>query len=249
GTVPTLADRIAIGQKIAQTPGVREVLNLLDVADPTSPENQAQPRPQPQPQPQVQGQQPQAQGQPPPPLLQPPAAQPPAGAAVPQDANAAAPEAAVVVDGGPLTDRITQAFAHRPALAGLPIKVTVRDGTATLSGKVPTVYEAMLAFRVLEQTPGIREVIDRLEFVVPDGERQNPLIKQGRPEDIEPYLAAQIRRNLGDLAHLDRIRLLGDTLELWGTLVHAEDRPRLDAILRSIAVLRGFRIEPHFEAE
>jgi hypothetical protein len=75
------------------------------------------------------------------------------------------------------------------------------------------------------------------------------LIKQGRPEDVEPYLAAQIRRNLGDLAHLDRIRLVGDTLELWGTLVHAEDRPRLDAILRSIAVLRGFRIEPHFEAE
>jgi hypothetical protein len=127
--------------------------------------------------------------------------------------------------------------------------VTVRDGVATLSGRVPTVYEAMLAYRVLEQTPGIRDVIDQLEFVVPDGERQNPLIRQGRPEDVEPYLAAQIRRNLGDLAHLDRVRVVGDNLELWGTLVRAEDRPRLDATLRSIAVLRGFRVDSHFESE
>jgi hypothetical protein len=125
----------------------------------------------------------------------------------------------------------------------------VRDGVATLSGKVPTVYEAMLTFRVVEQTPGVHEVIDRLEFVVPDGERQNPLIRQGRPEDVEPYLFAQIRRNIGDLAHIDRVRVVGDTIELRGTLVHGEDRPRLDAILRSIAVLRGFRIEPHFDAE
>jgi hypothetical protein len=114
---------------------------------------------------------------------------------------------------------------------------------------VPTVFEAMLAYRVVEQTPGIRDVIDQLEFVVPDGERQNPLIRQGRPEDVEPYLTAQIRRHLGDLAHLDRVRMLGDTLDLYGTIVHVADRPRLDAVLRSIAVLRGFRLEPHFEAE
>jgi hypothetical protein len=155
----------------------------------------------------------------------------------------------VVIDGGAVGERLSQAFARRPTLAGLPIRVVVSDGVATLTGKVPTVYEAMLAYRLVERTPGIREVIDRLEFVVPDGERQNPLIKQGRPEDVEPYLAAQIRRNLGDLAHLDRVRVLGDTIELAGTLVHAEDRARLDAVLRSIAVLRGFRVEPHFDAE
>jgi hypothetical protein len=154
-----------------------------------------------------------------------------------------------VVDGGALNDRLSQSFIRRPALAGLPIRVTVRDGVATLTGKVPTVYEAMLAFRVVEQTPGIHDVIDRLEFVVPDGERQNPLIKQGRPEDVEPYLFAQIRRNLGDLAHLDRVRVVGDTIELRGTLGRADDRARLDAVLRSIAVLRGFRVDPRFDAE
>ncbi len=244
GTVPSLADRVAIGQKIAQTPGVTEVLNLLQVAAKTTSES-VPPPPQPfavaaagNPVPAAP-----AAGNPVP-------AAPAAGNPVPPpDAGALAALPAIVVDGGALNERISQVFARRPALAGLPIRVTVRDGTATLSGKVPTVYEAMLAFRVLEQTPGIHEVIDRLEFVVPDGERQNPLIKQGRPEDVEPYLTAQIRRNVGDLAHVDRVRVLGDAVEIKGTLVHAEDRPRLDAILRSIPVLRGFRVEPHLDAE
>jgi hypothetical protein len=230
GTVPSLADRIAIGQKIAQTPGVTEVVNLLQVASQTTAENVPPP---PQPFAVVAG-----------PAVGAPAA--PAAAGPAPDAGA---PAAIVVDGGALNERINQAFARRPALAGLPIRVTVRDGIATLSGKVPTVYEAMLAFRVVDQMPGIRSVIDQMEFVVPDGERQNPLIKQGRPEDVEPYVTAQIRRQVGDLAHIDRVRVLGDTIELSGTLVHAEDRPRLDATLRSIAVLRGFRLEPHFDAE
>jgi len=241
GNVPTLADRITIGQKIAQTPGVSEVINMLQVpmatatgtATTASPENPPPPPPA--------GIQPGAN----PPAL----AAPNANAAAPPIANEAAPGPAIVVDGGAMTDRLTQAFSRRPALAGLPIKVTVRDGVATLSGRVPTVYEAMLAYRVLEQTPGIREVIDRLEFVVPDGERQNPLIQQGRPEDVEPYLTAQIRRNVGDLAHIDRVRIMGDTLDVRGSLVHAEDRPRFEAILRSMAVLRGFRLELHVDAE
>jgi hypothetical protein len=243
GTVPSLADRIAIGQKIAQTPGVTEVLNLLQVA--TKPSASGE-NPPPPPQPGL------SPAPPAPPAPAPPAAAPPVVAPGPGAAPEGAPgpaQPAVVVDAGPLNDRLNQAFLRRPALAGLPIRVTVRDGVATLSGKVPTVYEAMLAFRLVEQTPGIREVIDRLEFVVPDGERQNPLIKQGRPEDVEPYLLAQIRRNIGDLAHIDRLRMLGDTIELHGSLAHAEDRARLDAILRSIAVLRGFRIDAHFDAE
>jgi osmotically-inducible protein OsmY len=242
GTVPSLADRIAIGQKIAQTPGVTEVLNLLQVAVKPG-ANGETPPPPPKP-----GLAPEPAAPAAPAAAPPVVAPAPAGAAAPEGAPGAA-QPAVVIDAGALNDRLSQAFLRRPALAGLPIRVTVRDGVATLSGKVPTVYEAMLAFRVVEQTPGIREVIDRLEFVVPDGERQNPLIKQGRPEDVEPYLLAQIRRNTGDLAHIDRLRVLGDTVELHGTLAHAADRPRLDAILRSIAVLRGFRVDAHLDAE
>ncbi|MHC5542143.1 hypothetical protein ACYOEI_28310, partial [Singulisphaera rosea] len=99
------------------------------------------------------------------------------------------------------------------------------------------------------QTPGVRDVDDRLEFVVPDGERKNPLIQKGRPEDVEPYLVAQIRRQVGDLAHIDRVELRGETLELHGTVLRQEDRPRLDAILRSMPILRGFTLEPELVLE
>lgn len=227
GTVPTLEARIAIGQKIAQTPGVVQVLNLLNVAPAFSSES-----PPPPPQPAFR------------PPQKPPAPQP-------ADLEPAANRRAIAIegDGGGLGQRISQALGNRPALAGLPIKVAVQDGSASLSGTVPTVYEAMLAFRAVQQTPGVREVIDRLEFVVPDGERKNPLIEKGRPEDVEPYLLAQVRRDVGDLAHVDQLRARGDLLEVRGALVHAEDRPRLDAILRSIPVLRGYRIEPSFTTE
>jgi osmotically-inducible protein OsmY len=226
GTVATLADRIAIGQTIAQQPGVTEVQNLLNVAGPQSPSDTPPPPPQPA----------FPNGQ------RPPAPQPDAG-------QGAANAPVAVADGGDLSGRLAQAIARRPALANLPIKVTGRDGVAYLSGTVPTVYEAMLAFRAAQQTPGVHAVDDRLTFEVPDGERPNPLRQKGRPEDIEPYLAAQVRRQLGDLAHVDQVRLLGDTLEIRGTLLRDEDRPRLAAILRSMPVLRGFRVEPTFQVQ
>jgi len=225
GTVPSLADRIAIGQAIARMPGISEVLNLLNVGrvvglnTPPPPEPAAGPGATP-------------------PL--PPQAAPVAEADQPPR------RAGLAVDADGLNDRLRQAIAHRPALADLPIKIAVRDGVATLSGKVPTVYEAMLAYRAVQQTPGVHDVIDRLEFTVPDGEKKNPLRDKGRPEDVEPYLIAQIRRQAGDLAHIDQVRVRGDSLEVRGTLLHAEDRPRLEAILRSMPILRVFRLEPTF---
>ena len=119
----------------------------------------------------------------------------------------------------------------------------------TITGKVPTVYEAMVAFRAVQRTPGVREVEDHLEFVVPDGSGSNPLADKGRPEDVEPYLEAQIRRQVGDLAHLDRVRVQGNALDLRGTLGRDEDRTRFDAILNSMSILRGFRINAEMPAE
>lgn len=232
GKVPTLADRVAVGQKIAQTPGVTQVINLLETNN--APSDTPPPPPQPAPDPTVEPQ---------PPLA-------PVDGKVPTDNEANVPvRPHVAVDGTELGTRLGQAFARRPALAGLPIKLSTRDGVAYLSGKVPSVYEAMLAYRAAQQTPGVRDVDDSLEFVVPDDERKNPLIQKGRPEDVEPYLAAQIRRQVGDLAHIDRVELRGETLELRGTLLRQEDRPRLDAILRSMPVLRGFRLEPELVIE
>jgi hypothetical protein len=142
-----------------------------------------------------------------------------------------------------------KSLERRPGLAGLPVKVSVREGVASLSGRVPTVFEAMMAFRAAQQIPGVREINDRLEFVVPDAETRNPLLDKGRPDDVEPYIQAQIRRQVGDLAHVDRVRMQGDGLTVTGTLVRENDLARVEAILRSMPVLRGFRLHPEFTPE
>ncbi len=129
------------------------------------------------------------------------------------------------------------------------MKVRSNDGEVTLAGRIPSVYEAMLIYRAAQQTPGVREIIDRLEFTVPDEDHPNPLVRMGRPEDVEPYLASQIRRHIGDLAHIDRVEAKGDELELRGTIQNAADKDRLMAILRSISVLNGFKLETDFKSE
>jgi hypothetical protein len=163
--------------------------------------------------------------------------------------KAQAPELAMARDIQKLTRRTAEALAKRPALAALPIAVQSRGDVVTLSGKLPSAYDAMLAYRTVEQTPGVREIIDLLEFPVPDENHPNPLRQRGRPEDLEPYLSSQIRRHLGDLAHVDRLRVMGDLVEIRGTLLHGEDQNRAQAILRSMPLLRDFRLEPVFHTE
>ena len=75
------------------------------------------------------------------------------------------------------------------------------------------------------------------------------MLQKGRPEDLEPFLASQIRRHVGDLAHIDRIQAQGDMIDIHGTLSEGQDRERLLAILRSIPVLHGFRLETELTAE
>ena len=230
GTVPSLAERITLGQRVAQTPGVTQVVNLLNVK-PGIVVTALSDKP------------------PPPPV---PADLQAGGMARPAPAPSPAPAdgAPTAVDlNDPVGQRATKALANRAGLASSTVKVKVRDGVALLSGKVPTVYEAMLAYRAVQRTPGVREIEDRLEFVLPDGSGPNPLADKGRPEDVEPYLEAQIRRQIGDLAHLDRVRVQGDSLDLRGTLEREDDRPRFDAIIRSMPILRGFRITADVPAE
>jgi hypothetical protein len=104
----------------------------------------------------------------------------------------------------------------------------------------------MLAFRAVQQTPGVNNIVDTLKFIVPDGTGPNPLVTKAKPSDVEPYLEAQIRRQVGDMAHVDRVRLEGDQLVIQGTLEQAGDRERIGAILRSMPILRGFKILPEF---
>lgn len=227
GTVPSLGERITLGQKVAQTPGVTQVINLLNVKPGIAPAAATSPV---------------ADKPPPPPM--------PSEVVLSPAATASADDLPVIpTETDPVGQRASKAVANRSGLANQSIKVKVRDGVATVTGKVPTVYEAMLAYRAVQRTPGVREIEDKLEFLVPDGESTNPLIEKGRPEDVEPYLEAQIRRQLGDLAHLDRIRVQGKSLDIRGTLEREDDRPRFDAIIRSIPILRGFRVTAEVPAE
>ena len=110
------------------------------------------------------------------------------------------PDLAMARDGQKLTRRVADALAQRAPLAGLPISVQSHGDVVTLGGQVPSAYEAMLAYRTVEQTPGVREITDQLQFQVPDENHPNPLRQKGRPEDLEPYLTSQIRRHVGELA-------------------------------------------------
>jgi osmotically-inducible protein OsmY len=160
-----------------------------------------------------------------------------------------APTTPAALDSNELTERVVGTLRSRPVSADLAVKVRSTGATVTLSGKVPTAYEAMLVYRAAQQTPGVTDIVDVLEFAVPDENNPNPLVRLGQAGDVEPYLAAQIRRHVGELARLDRIRASGDLIELRGRLLEPGDHERLLATLRSIPVLHGFRLEPVFSAE
>jgi len=248
GVVASELDKQVIEDEARNTPGVSQVFSELRVA--TQPTSETPPPP---PQPVLR---PDVQERPNPPrsevIPQAPAPELPAALAPrtgAQPRKPVTPDLAMARDGQRLTRRVADSLARRAPLAGLPISVQSRGDVVTLAGKVPSAYEAMLAYRTVEQTPGVREISDQLRFQVPDENHPNPLRQKGRPEDLEPYLTSQIRRHVGELAHVDRVRVRGDILEIQGTLPNGEDPNRLQAILRSMPLLRDFRLEPVFHAE
>ena len=109
-----------------------------------------------------------------------------------------------------------------------------------------------MVYRTAQKTPGVRDIVDRLEFVVPDEDHTNPLLDKGRAEDIEPYLASQVRRHVAELAHLDRVQIQGNVIELRGTLLRADDqkpRPRDLAINPHLQGIRSSRSSQPTETE
>jgi len=247
GVVTSELDRRIIEDEARNTPGVTQVVSELRVARQASETPPPPPQPVLRPEQEDKPAQPRAVATPQPPrpdlkaaLAQGPDAEP---------RKAVMPDLAVARDGQRLTRRVADALARRTPLAGLPIAVQSRGDVVTLTGKVPSAYEAMLVYRTVEQIPGVREIADQLKFQVPDENHPNPLRQKGRPEDLEPYLTSQIRRHVGELAHVDRVRVRGDILEIQGTLPDGEDPNRVQAILRSMPLLRDFRLEPVFHAE
>jgi osmotically-inducible protein OsmY len=223
GVVPSDADRAEVEATLSRLPGVRTFKNEVEVRSPEEPP-------------------------------------PPPAPAFPDDSDEQRPEEAMdstpSADADPpkgaidpdaaLVDRLRKSLANRPALAGLPIRTTLVDGVATVSGKVPSIFEAMVAFRAVQKAPGVQRVVDHLEFAVPPPNGKNPLIERGRPDDIEPYLEAQIQRQLGQSANVDRVRMHGEQLDIRGTIASEADQPRVDATLRSMPALRGFQVVAEF---
>jgi hypothetical protein len=244
GVVPSDAARVEIGQRLARTPGINQVVNRLTVGPVAAVA------------PMVAAPQRRVLDDNPPPPPTPSTATPrpeptePAGQPIRIGAEPPVPRSAPLSAAMParpaVTGRADRAVQERSELAGQDVKVTVRDGIASLSGRVPSVYEAMLAFRAVQQTPGVQTIVDTLSFTVPDGVAANPLMTRAKPEDVEPYVEAQVRRQVGDAAHIDRARLQGDQLVISGTLEREDDRPRVEAILRSMPILRGFKVLPEF---
>jgi osmotically-inducible protein OsmY len=223
GTVPSETDKTNIAKHLLQIPGVNKVLNNLTV-DPSVASTQAPAPPGPD-------------DDTPPPFPTP-------AIVVPKDAPMNVPKPPKP---GPVPPQIKVEKATVVPKSNDGVNVSLKDGIATISGNVANVYEAMLAYRRVEKTPGVRSIIDMLTFVVPDGESPNPLIDKGQPDEVEPYLEAQLRRQLGDIAHIDRVRMSGKQLQVKGTITNPDDRTRVEAILRSMPILRGFAVLPEFQ--
>lgn len=225
GLAATDEDKRLIEEEARRAPGVTRVMSDIQVV------SRMAPPPPPQP----------YDGRPV--ELQPAVPPPPPPEAVPAPAPAAAPRSRG------LAGRIEEAILRRPALKGLGIGVEANGEVATITGKVPSAYEAMLAYRAVEQTPGVREVVDRMEFPLPDENNPNTLKTKARPDDLEPYLLHHLRRQVGGAAHIDRVRIQGDDVQVRGTIAAGDDPARLDALLRSIALLHDFHIESSFTPE
>jgi hypothetical protein len=223
GGVPTDADRAEVEAALSRLPGLRSLKNEVEVRSPDEP--------------------------PPPPVPAFPDdhdQKHPKAAIAPDPPADADPPANAIDPDPPSAGRLQKALAKRPALDGLTIRTTLVDGVATVSGEVPSIFEAMLAFRAVQKAPGVQRVVDELDFAVPPPNGKNPLIERGRPDDVEPYLEAQIQRQLGETANVDRVRLHGDQLEVRGTVADESDQPRIQAALRSMPALRGFQVVAEF---
>ncbi len=202
-------------------PGVAGVVNNLEIANPAA------------------GNPPQ-EAIPPDPKLEPPRAE------IPRLLDPASARPTTPRPDNTLSGRVQAAIHKRPGLEDSTLKVEDRNGSISLSGHLPNVYQAMLAYRAAQQTPGVKSVSDSLVFDVPRLGEPNPLIQKGSPDDVEPYLKAQIQRQVGDTVHIDRVSAQGTDLEVQGTLSSANDQARVEAVLRSMPILRGYHIQPVF---
>jgi osmotically-inducible protein OsmY len=229
GTVATEAERDGIGAKASKLPGVRGIINQIQVAGeseapaarpPLPGEIEAGPAPAPP--------EPELDDQPPPPPR-------------PYDPKLDAPGAAVP---GGLAARVNAAIAAVPGSDGTDVKAEAAGSTITLTGRAGTAREALHAFRAAQQTTGVARIIDRIKFPLPTSAATNTLLDGVAAEDLGPYLTYHLGRQLGDGAEVSRVEVQGRALEVSILVGRLADRARVEAILRSSPLLRGFQVRP-----
>lgn len=130
--------------------------------------------------------------------------------------------------------------------SGSTIHVATSGETVTLTGHAPSVLEAMRAFRAAQRTAGITRIVDRIEFPLPAAAASNPLLGASA-DDLQPYLQYHLGRQLGSSGTVDSVEVQGHNVTLGVTLNRPEDRERVEAILRSAPLLRGFTTRAEFQ--
>ncbi|MDB5038841.1 MAG: Transport-associated protein [Bacteriovoracaceae bacterium] len=66
-----------------------------------------------------------------------------------------------------ISKQVIDEFQFDPILRDREIGVSVKDGVATLTGKVDSYYEKRLAEKVVERVPGIKAIANELEVRLP----------------------------------------------------------------------------------
>jgi hypothetical protein len=223
GKVASAAERDALVERVKQAPGVNEVVSELEIEGegeaPATPARDAVPPP-PEP------------GRPAPTEPE-PAAPAPRERPEPRTAAPADPD---------LTRAVEESLAHEGPGTFRDVQVRAASGHVALTGRVAGVGQALRAIRAARATPGVRGVEDRLAFAVPSGRDANPLLTDFSPEDVSDYLLGQVRRQVGDAAAVQGVEARGDVLTVKLGPEDAAQAGRVEAVVRSMAILRGFRV-------
>jgi hypothetical protein len=79
------------------------------------------------------------------------------------------------------------------------VRVSMRDGVATLTGAVGRRSTAGIAARLTTAVRGVTEVVDRIRYDFDDSDLVRSKVGRSRPFSADPFPAGRQRRRLGKL--------------------------------------------------
>jgi hypothetical protein len=81
------------------------------------------------------------------------------------------------------------------------VRVTVRDGVATLTGAVDRRSTADIAARLTTTVPGVTHVVDQVRYDFDDTELVRSKVSRTHPFSADPFPAGRQRRRLRKRSH------------------------------------------------